>query len=209
MFVHVPGADDACKGRRLRTRSAIIRMRQSAAYATTRGDKATCRHGSTTLTKSTRPSAHCQSQRLLYLTHQRQNVHASAGKLAEDVLSSVLHATAPPAGGAAEASGSANPLSPAEPSPGVARPVPRLLERAPRSPDFDDLRGAASATGARGPLTLAAGKRDATWMVRNRLDRLAFGFRASVESHGGGIMHTGAEILRIAASNSDDGSMRV
>ncbi len=91
----------------------------------------------------------------------------SAGKLAEDVLSSVLHATAPPAGGALASGSDAANLNPNTPSPGVARPVPRLLERAQRDPDFDDLRGKPSDAAANGGAsTSAAGKRDATWMVR-------------------------------------------
>ena len=72
----------------------------------------------------------------------------------------MLHATAPPAGSGC-ASGSAAPLSP-----GVARPVPWLLERAPRDPDFDDLRGKSADVATGGASTSAAGKRDAAWMVR-------------------------------------------
>ncbi len=81
-----------------------------------------------------------------------------AGKLAEDVLSSVLHATAPPAGAghASTSPGSGSKL---------ARPVPRVLERAPRNPEFDNIRGAVPGS-AGGASTSAAGKRDAAWMVR-------------------------------------------
>jgi hypothetical protein len=43
--------------------------------------------------------------------------------------------------------------------------VPRVLERAPRNPEFDNIRGAVPGS-AGGASTSAAGKRDAAWMVR-------------------------------------------
>ena len=86
-----------------------------------------------------------------------------AGKLAEDVLSTVLHATAPPAG-----AGHASTSSPASGSK-LARPVPRVLERALRNPEFDNTRRGALAGAVGGASTSAAGKRDAAWMVRASL----------------------------------------